>query len=216
MASVDFTKLPGWLDLVRRARDVGLTEAARTHSNIVRAGFSKVGRWSASAPGTPPNIRRGILRGGVTYTEGRNGAAYSGVRRGIPYARIQETGGVIRAKRGFLPVPINEKAARISEKNIGGLRREPGLLVLRRRGRAPMIVSEAALRRSKGRLKDGARGGVYSALKTGPAWVLVRRVFLRPRPYLVPRMKDPRITRNAIDASRRYIKSAVNLAGGGR
>lgn len=208
MASVDFTKLPGWLDLVRRARDVGLTEAARTHSNIVRAGFSKVGRWSASAPGTPPNIRRGILRGGVTYTEGRNGAAYSGVRRGIPHARIQELGGTIRAKGGYLPVPANDAAKRVSERGL----RTAGEMFTFRSKRGNLIL----MGKSKVRTQRYGRGGVVLRSNAVPMFVLKKSVTLRARPYLVPRMKDPRITRNAIDASRRYIKSAVNLAGGGR
>lgn len=209
VVTVNFGGLPGFMDKVNRAVNVGLTAAAAKHADIVRRSFTRGGRHGPGAPpGSPPGIRRGTLRNGVTHEPSVNFRAVSGVRKGIPYAKILETGGWIRAKGKKLPVPLNEQASRLGERaGSAGLRSIPNLIVLARRGRVPLLVQTNALRRSRKRLASGARGGVAATLRGGPVWALVPRVLIRARPYLKPALDKNRdlIANTAREMARRSL-----------
>lgn len=166
------------------AVNAGLTDAARTHANIVRGSFSGIGRYVPSAPGTPPNVRRGFLRGGVTYTPSVNLRAASGVRRGIPYAAVHEFGGVVRAARSrYLPVPVNAQAMRINERKGSASLRSvlSGARVFRSKRGNLVLVGP-----SRVRVLTGYRGGRAVHDTSVPVWVLRRSVRMPRRAYMRP------------------------------
>lgn len=206
VARVDFAGLDGFMERAREAVNKGLTAAAMTHANFVRASFTKAGRFSSSAPGQPPNMRRGMaggLKSGVTFSASTNFRALSGVRKGFPYAMILEKGGVIRPKRAkALPVPLNDQAKRLSEKGVS--LRSLDLVMLKPRGKPQILVG-----RKKMRVSHNPGGGKTVTRNTEPVWILVRQVVIRARPYLRPALTNNRaaIEDAAFRAAQKVMRS---------
>lgn len=209
MGTSDYSRVPNWLAMVRRAVDVGLTNAALQHKNLVDRSWSKTGRHLPSTPGSPPNIRRGILRQATTIAPGRNGRSSSGIRKGVPYARTLELGGRIRAKGGgSLAVPVNDQARRLSEDGVK--LRSLDLVMIKPRGRAPFLVAK-----SKMKVTTYPGGGRKVTRNVEPVWVLKKSVYIKARPYLRPRAKDPSIAAAFHRGAERYIKDYTRVAVGG-
>lgn len=210
VARVDFAGLDGFMERASEAVNKGLTAAAMTHANFVRASFTKGPRFGSSAPGQPPNMRRGMsggLKSGVTFSASTNFRALSGVRKGVPYARMLELGsavlGPIRPKRAkALPVPLNDQAKRLSEKGVS--LRSLDLVMLKPRGKPPILVG-----RKKMRVSHNPGGGKTVTRNTEPVWILVRQVVIRARPYLRPALKNNRaaIEDAAFRAAQKVMRS---------
>lgn len=183
MATVDFSRLPGFLDLVKEGANRGLTAAARTHSNFVRGSFSRTGRFTPSTPGTPPNVRRGFLRNGATFSASVNLRASSGIVRSVAYARIHELGGTIRARGKRLPVPLNAQAARLAE---GGSLRRLDLFAFRSKRGAVILMGK-----DKKRVTTRVAGRSVSSSSV-PVWVLKDVIRIPARPYLRPALANNR------------------------
>lgn len=211
----DYSRVPAWLAMVKRAVDTGLTNAALAHKNAVNAHWSKSGRHGSSTPGSPPGVRRGWLKNHLATTPGRNGRASSGVAKGVPYARRLELGsgiaGPIRAKGGgALAVPANDQARRLMEANPKLKLRSLDLVMIKPRGRAPFLVAK-----EKMKVTVHPGGGKRVTRNTEPVWVLKKSVFIKARPYLRPRAKDPSIAKAFHTAADRYIKANARVALGG-
>lgn len=117
-------------------------------------------------------VRTGRLRGSIRGTAiEEDGAAFlvrlqAGASPGLPYARIQEEGGVVRAKRRFLAIPTRAAQTRAGVSRYGSPRDVPGLRFVPLRGG------------SRGMLVRG-RGERAEVL----FW-LVPSVTIRPKRYL--------------------------------
>jgi len=172
MGSVDFSKLPAFQAKTTRAVNAGLTACARTASVFVKRGMSKGARHTPSAPGTPPNVQRGILRNGIGYEPSTNLRSTVGVAAAVKYARIQEFGGKITATRAkYLTVPVNQEAKRASE--IGTPIRSLNLRLAFGKGGMYLVPAQTTKRRSRARQR-------------GPVFALKRSVRIPARPYLRP------------------------------
>lgn len=209
----DYSRVPGWKMMMRRAADNGLTNAALTHRKLVRESWSKSPRHQSSMPGHPPNMQRRTLDRAMTSTPGKNGRSSSGVRKGVPYARRLELGsgivGPIRAKGGgSLAVPANEQAKRISEK--GTPLRSLDLVMIKPRGRAPFLIGKIKIR-----VSHNPGGGKTVTRNVEPVWVLKKSVFIKARPFLRPRSKDPAIFAAFHKGARDYIRDFSRVALGG-
>lgn len=204
----DYSRVPAWLAMVKRAVDTGLTNAALAHKNAVNAHWSKSGRRRSSTPGSPPGVRRGWLKNHLAIAPGLNGRSSSGVTKGVPYARILELGGVIRARGKMLPVPLNDAAKKLSETT--GIKGAGKLVPIRTKGGLVMLVARKQIRTGTYR-----KGGRTIIDKAYPAWVLRRSVTIKARPYLRPRAKDPSIAKAFHTAADRYIKANARVALGG-
>lgn len=212
-AKSDYSRVGPWLAMVKQAVNVGLTNAAKEHCNLVRKSWSKTPRGVSSSPGYPPSIQRRTLDRAMTSTPGVNGRASSGVSKGVPYARRLELGsgiaGPIRAKGGgSLAVPVNDQARRISEKGIS--LRTLDLVMIKPRGRAPFLVGK-----KKARVVTTPGKGVKVSRNVEPVWVLKKSVFIKARPFLRPQAKAPSIRVAFHTAADRYIKANVRNALGG-
>lgn len=203
-AWVSFDGLDGFMERAREAVNVGLTAAALKHRNFVRQSFSKGGRFGpGSAPGTPPNRRRGWLEKNCIHVASTNFRALSGVSKQAPYGMILEKGGVIRPKLAkALPVPLNDQAKRLSEKGIP--LRSLDLVMLKPRGKPPILVG-----RKKMRVSHNPGGGKTVTRNTEPVWILVRQVVIRARPYLRPALTNNRaaIEDAAFRAAQKVMRS---------
>ena len=122
----------------RRGLSKAAEHVARHVKKLLSLKATTRGGPAGSMPGEPPAKRTGTLGRGVTVD-------LSGLTRyppvahvrmqGVPYARIQELGGVIPAKRvKYLPVPVN-RAARLMLLRVGsgGLKSIGGLYVMKMR-----------------------------------------------------------------------------------
>ena len=154
--------------IVGEASNVGVGRMSRLYVNRIKQSFVKTSWFTPAPPGGPPGTVTGNLRRSITATPPANGRAMVGTN--AKYARIQEYGGVITAKRSkFLTVPANVEAAKIRA-TVNTLRSVPGLSF--RPGRRPGIAF--LVRSGKGK---GSGELMY---------VLKRSVKLPPRPFMRP------------------------------
>lgn len=210
----DYSRVPGWKMMIRRAADNGLTHAALKHRKLVDKSCSKSGRFGSSMPGSPPGSRTKWLRNHLTSTPGKNGRSSSGVSKGVKYARVLELGsgvvGPIRAKgKGALAIPINDSARKLSEKGIGPGKLQ-GVIMLKPRGRSPILIGA---KRVKTYTYPG--GGKTITRNVEPVWVLKKSVFIKARPFLRPRSKDPAIFAAFHKGAQDYIRDFSRVALGG-
>lgn len=195
------------LRMLRDATARGLKRSAVVVQNEVRTQLSKGGGGGAvknfgkHAPaGQPPFVQTGHLR--RSWQMGNPNAVYDAskatavptalVRVGsnVPYARIHEFGGVVRAKRAkYLTIPLNVNAYRLI-RNHGTTAKIPGLF---------RVGNALARRRGKGKR---AKLEVLFALK--------RSVRIPKRPYVRPALKiaGPKVVATLTD-SLRTIKGAT-------
>jgi hypothetical protein len=193
--------------MIKRAVDAGLTNAAKTHKELVNANWSRSGRLGSSTPGSPPGVRTARLRNSLVATPGRNGHSSSGVAKGVPYARILELGGTIRARRSYLTVPVNQAAKRLSEKGLASY----GKMFTFRSKKGNVILMGT----TKVRSQTTPGRGVTIRDNSIPVFVLKKSITLRARPYLRPRAKDPSIAVAARRAATAYIRANSATALGG-
>lgn len=211
MATVEFNNLPKFNATVIESLNRGLTRAADALAGRMKESMSTSGRYTASPPGSPPNVRRGGLRNSIHGTQGVNLSSSAG--SGIDYALTQERGGVLRPRVGkFLPVPINVPAMRQSEKfgsvtqyiqgvsGVGFLRsgglRQLDLIVIRSKGGGLFLMGKSPV---KVRWNVGKGGWLGS--NAVPVWALKRSITLPARPWAKP----------ALEKNRGYILEQFSL-----
>ena len=127
----------------------------------------------SSAPGSPPHKLTGALGQsiqvdlrGIREKNPRIRVGPSLLR--VPYARIQELGGTIIAKKGrALAVPIGAEGRKAARDAGGSLRSLDLIFIKRKGGQAPLLAKKAG-----------------KGIK--PLFILVKSVTLPARPYLKP------------------------------
>lgn len=176
MARVDFSNSPRFLADLKRAVNNGLTLAAIDAAGHAKRSMGRGGRFRSSAPGTPPNVQRGILRNAIAYQPSTELRSAMGVVANVNYARIQETGGTITGKGKHLTVPVNDAAKRFSEK-VGSVRLGRFAVIRSRRGALLLVGADKLRYRNKG-------AGIN--INDAPVFVLKRSIRLPARPFLRP------------------------------
>jgi len=154
------------------------TAIARDLKATTKRMLSTRGGGRPSPAGMSPNAQTGNLKKNVNTIVGKDFGgwfALCGVW-GIPYARIQEMGGVISAKnQKYLAIPVSKAAKDAAKRGWGPW--FPGfshdLFYMRREGKTPLLVRKRA-----------AFPGGPSGIEV--MYVLTPRVYLPPRPYLRP------------------------------
>lgn len=190
-ATFDFSNMPRFIEAAKRGIQSGNMAVAKTAQNSIRANFSRVGRYASSAPGQPPNMRRGFLRRSIQV---RPKGQYSAeVWSDAVYAAILDRGGVIRPKSTkFLPVPVNDAARRFAEtKGTMSLRQYPFSFFKLPGGR---MYLRGGFSQAAGYYTNAGGKRVRVTPKNEPVFVLKRSVRIAPRPYVQPaldRIKGP-------------------------
>jgi len=164
---------------VKRIEDIEKGLPGYLQKELTRVGLIAEGKAKLNAT-TRLRVRTGHLRQSIQHKVKPDGKSVrlvlrAGNRTTVPYARIQEVGGEVRAKSGgFLRIPL--KAAKTG----AGVDRFPG--PLRQSG------VDFHVRESGGRLFL-----FRSDQEGGPPWYrLVKRVRIRPKLFLFDALKDAR------------------------
>ncbi len=212
------------------AVNAGLTNAALAGAKFMKEGMSTTGRYTSSSPGSPPNVRRNGLRGSIHHTKSTAFVASAGSN--LPYALIQEKGGVIRPKRGkFIPVPLNIPAMRQMEKFggatateffagaggstgyistfNGGIRRLD-LHVEKSKNGTLFLVGKRPVR------VRWVIGDMRLTDKSIPRWILKRQVRLPARPWCMVAVTKNRpaiMQHAALSASAVFVKAGFGPVG---
>jgi phage gpG-like protein len=197
-----YTPNPGFKAILARANQAGLFRVALGLQKTIKAKLnqsaSNIGNGGRpSAPGSPPARNTGTLARSIQIDASDKNSLKVGTN--IIYAKIQEFGGVIRAKRvKFIPVPVNVQAKRISAANPRGLKNVPNLVVIKTKKQALLVQIK-----SKGRGKN--RRDVWGAV-----WVLKGSVRLPKRPYMAPALAEykPQSTTDYAAGYRAGLRSA--------
>lgn len=153
-----------------------IQEKLNLHSSSLTSG------GVASPPGSPPGNRTGELSRSIQTVEDTKDPNKIVFRVGskVKYARIQEFGGRIVAKRKkFLPIPIGIAGAQAMKRAKGNLRNLK-LRVLR--------TAEGKLFLVKDNKESKRRGQTFKVL-----FKLVKSVVLPARPYFRPAIAEHRI-----------------------
>lgn len=188
---LNFDGLLNFERAVAAGLSAGLDAASQVIAGEMKRGFSKTARGVASAPGTPPGVQRGGLRNSIAVA--KSGALSRRVGTNLPYGRIQEFGGTIRARGGAMVVPIGPKGRRLLESGVN--LRSLDMWTLRRPGKAPLLV-----------MIDAAKGSIT------PLFALVPSVTLPARPWARPALA--RSTPKMRAAFMRYAKQRISQSVG--
>lgn len=191
-------KNPEWLARFQVAHQAAVDNAmkvlAETAASTARLSMGTNHGGVPSAPGQPPHtqhtgdLRRTTVSAGPALM-GRPGVSSFGSN--VTYGRILELGGTITAKGKMLTIPLNRQAALKSGRPGWNPHTEPGLFLLKRKGRAPLLV------KSKGGGKSGNGKGARIEL-----WfALVPRVKIAARPFLRPAARSAITKTGRIEAA---------------
>jgi hypothetical protein len=188
---------------MRRSLAVGITRAAVAVASEMKRGMGRGTRFTPSAPGTPPNRQRSGLANSIGSTKATEAGSKFTASAGsaLPYARIQDRGGTIRAKGGkFLLVPINVAAKRLQETHQGSLRSLPMKVIRTKGGKLYLMGDDRVKYTNK---QAGLR------VNNKPIFALRRSITMRKRPWAAPALakatKDGTIDR----AIRGAVKQGV-------
>ena len=155
-----------WKAEVEKRLDVG---AVALQTEIVKSlKTSNQKGMNPSPPGQPPHAGIGNLEKSIYVEKPREMTRHVGSR--LPYARIQEFGGTISPGR-WMPVPVSPEAKR--HRTLGGRVSE---------FKHPLRPVKAGP--GKIWLVQERRGGRTAGRRTVLHYVLVKSVYLPPRPYL--------------------------------
>lgn len=191
MASWDWSNLAPFVAAVKSACDAGAMGGAKAIQNQIRRDFSKSGRYKSSPVGSPPNIRRARLRNSIEVEQ--SGPMKARIGSTVKYAIVHEFGKHIAALGRNLVIPLNEQAARLSERysasdGPGGLRAVPGGITFFRSKSLNLIAIGKGT--AKVRTYDAAGKRVT---RTGqPVWLLKPTVSIPARPFMRPAMVKAR------------------------
>jgi len=175
------------------AFNAGLTLAAISAASSIKASFSKNGKYRPSNQGYPPNRNRGLLYNAISSTKGENLSA-SVYTSGVEYARIQEFGGIIKAKSSkYLTIPLNDQAARMRERT--STLRSLNLTFVPGNHRGVAFLAQ-----TKGRGKNS---------KSTLMFMLKPTVRLPARPYLRPAFQSHEVVAKMLAAFCRGARKAL-------
>lgn len=170
-----YTRNPQLMQRVKAANQAGLYRVAlglqksiKGQLNLTASNIGNGGK--PSPPGSPPAKNTGTLGRSIQIDQTNPDRLLVGTN--VVYAKIQEFGGVIRAKGRAMPIPLNWQAKRISAANPQGLRRVPNLVVIKAGGLLAQIVRKS---------KTGAFGAI---------WALRKSITMPKRPYMAPALRD--------------------------
>jgi hypothetical protein len=210
LARFDFRNMKKFEGLVREGVKRGNMAVAKLAQNSMRDNFSRVGRYASSAPGSPPNIRRGFLRRSIQVRP--KGDMNAEVWSDAVYAKILDRGGVIRPKTSkYLVVPVNDAARRFSEVKQGSLRNYPFDFKKLKSGRMYLI---GRFTQNAGFYKDAKGKRVRVTPKNEPVFRLMKSVTIKKRPYVQPtldRIKGPESLRYFKGGVEHYIKRVFGV-----
>jgi hypothetical protein len=210
LARFDFRNMKKFEGLVREGVKRGNMAVAKLAQNSMRDNFSRVGRYKSSAPGTPPNIRRGFLRRSIQVRP--KGDMSAEVWSDAVYAKILDRGGVIRPKTSkYLVVPVNDAARRFSEVKRGSLRNYPFDFKKLKSGR---MYLTGRFTQNAGFYKDANGKRVRVTPKNEPVFRLMKSVTIKKRPYVQPtldRIKGPESLRYFKGGVEHYIKRVFGV-----
>ena len=201
----DFSKLPAFRARVIAGMNDGLTGAAIYLSGRMKASMQTKGKYLHSAPGTPPNVQRGLLRRSITSTPGRGLRASAGTN--VKYGIYLEKGAIIRAKGKLLPVPVNPAAKRLRERTTGSLRSANLRFIKTSKGNKLLIGN----RRER---VSTVRNGQRLNLSGVPVFILKEVVVLKKRPWAVPAMRKNKagIVRQFVTSARKSLTARLGGA----
>jgi phage gpG-like protein len=175
------------------AFNAGLTLAAISAASSIKASFSKNGKYRPSNQGYPPNRNSGLLYNAISSTKGENLSA-SVYTSGVAYARIQEFGGIIKAKSSkYLTIPLNDQAARMRERT--STLRSLNLTFVPGKHRGVAFLAQ-----TKGRGKNA---------KSTLMFMLKPTVRLPARPYLRPAFQSHEVVAKMLAAFCRGARKAL-------
>ena len=210
MARFDFRNMKIFQGLAREGVKRGNMAVAKLAQNSMRDNFSRTGRYTSSAPGMPPNIRRGFLRRSIQVRP--KGDMSAEVWSDSAYAMIHEKGGIIRPKtRKYLTIPLNDAARRFSEAKQGSLRNYPFDFRKAPGGRMYLI---GRFTQNAGFYKDASGKRVRVTPKNEPVFRLAKSVRIPRRPYVQPtldRIKGPESLRYFKGGVEHYIKRVFGV-----
>lgn len=157
-------------------QDNVVAKLSRVASNVGAGGHP-------SPPGSPPGQNTGALARSIQAVDVTKTPMKPTYRVGtkLIYARIQEYGGRIRAKKGkFLPVPVGVDGKRAMRDAKGNLR-SLNLKLVRTKAGQLLLVKELKIgdKAAKGSKKE-------KFAQTKILFVLKKQVYLPPRPYFRP------------------------------
>lgn len=202
-AKISFKGIDKFINTVRRAAASGTLSVAKLGQNDLRNnGFSRTGRYTSSAPGTPPNIRRGFLRRSFQVRSGVSLNAF--IWSDSKYALIHERGGIIRPKNvKHLTVPKNEAAARFLETKGTNSLRNYDFMFFVSKGKK-FLVGQFGVK--SGEYYTNARGKRVRRISNyAPLIELKRSVRIPRRPYV-----KPMLDRIRGDQARKAFNFAAN------
>lgn len=167
-------KGPEFLAAVKKAAEDTLYAAATVAQDTIVRRFPR--SKAASPPGSPPAVKRSLLRNSITAVHARDlgKPMRAAVGTNVRYGRIHELGGVIRARRAkHLVIPLTDKARRALERSGGSARAAIASFGKVRwipRKSGFLVVKEVKGRRAR----------------TEVLFVLKKQVIIPRRPWLVP------------------------------
>lgn len=176
----DFSAMPAVLAKLRKAVDEGVKRAATdlvniTHKAVDRGAGQRV--FAHAAAGTPPFNKTGNLKRNIGQTPVVKG--YCRVVSRARYSHIQEYGGTIRPKKGKrLPVPLNWEAQRMQQRlGAGGSLKSYKLRLIpaSKPGGNPYLVKVVGKKQ-----------------KLVSMFVLVKKVTIKPHPFMRPSLEKAR------------------------
>lgn len=205
----DWSKLQPFVVAVKTACDHGALGGGQAIANDIRSHFTRSGRYKAGPVGGTPGMRRGTLRNSIQAV--LSGPMQAKIGSTLKYAHVHETGKHIPAKDKWLPVPLNEQAARQNE--IGGIRATPGGVRFFRSKALNLIAIGGEKIKAPQRTKDTAGRTKHVSPKGVPVWVLKETVSIPARPFMRPGLKRAKTNPQVFAGFARGVNTALKAAG---
>ena len=164
------------------AAEKAVIEAAKRGADIVAASFGVDHGGTPSTAWQTPHSQTNNLRRSIKYATPKmlGKPLTAAVGTNVPYGRILEFGGTIRAKGKKLAVPLNNEAKAMLRR-AGGNLRSLNLRLIPRKGRPPLLVAAVGKGRMSRRTKTGGHAG---GEQLRPLFVLANSVTISPRPFI--------------------------------
>ncbi len=212
----DWSKLQPFVVAVKTACDHGALGGAKAIQNDIRMHFSKTGRYKSGPVGSPPNIRRARLRNSIEVELA--GPMQARIGSNLKYAHVHEFGKHIAALGRNLTIPLNEPAARLSERfstseGPGGLRAVPGGIRFFRSKALNLIAVGNDTAKARIYAKDSAGKSIRKTIAGQPVWLLKPTVSIPARPFMRPGLKRAKTNPQVFAGFARGVNTALKAAG---
>jgi len=187
MATLKPMRLSQFTARVRRAVFAGITSSAKVVQNEAKKTIrSGGGRFTPSAPGSPPNSKRGQLRNSIVTSPNEQTLR---VRVGtkLPYGVALELGWIIKPRKTkTLPVPINDAAKRMNEIRGTTSLRAFNMRYFKPRGKPHGFLIGNDTVGTQSYYTDASGKRRMQRNEKVPVFVLVPKVVLKARPFMEP------------------------------